>query len=74
MAHRRGRSVFRGKSRGRNAIINTIMRGVTPAWTRNIRRVIRGKGRRGGKGQSGGLTPWVEKINNMQAMNCTNRE
>ena len=32
------------------------------------------KGGEGGKGQSGGLAPWVEKINNMQAMNCTNRE
>ena len=71
MACRRGRSVFRGKRRECNAIINTIMRGVTPAWNRNIHEA---KGGEGGNGQRGGLAPWVEKINNMPAMNCTNRE
>ena len=41
IAHR-GRSVFRGKRRGGNAIINSVMSRITPAWARNIGRVKRG--------------------------------
>ena len=41
IAHR-SRSVFRGKRTGGNAIINSVMSGITPAWARNIGRVKRG--------------------------------
>ena len=47
---RRGRAVFRRKRRGCYAVIKTIMSGMTPAWTRNLGRVIRGKGEKRAKG------------------------
>ena len=47
---RRGRAVFRGKRRGHKAVMKTIMRGMTPAWTRNLGRVISGKGGKRAKG------------------------
>ena len=52
---RRGRAVFRGKRRGLKAVMKTIMRGMTPAWTRNLGRVISGKG---GKREKGIITSY----------------